>query len=94
MAIVTIRHSVGDYAKWKAGYDQGKSMVKSRGGKRQTLYKNVDNPNELIVVTEVDSLENARKFVQSEDLKNAMQNAGVIGAPTITFLEEVEDATL
>lgn len=94
MALVTIRHSVADFSKWKTVYDEGKSMIKSNGGKRQTLYKNVDNPNELIVVTEVDNLDNARKLVQSDDLKNAMHNAGVIGAPTITFLEEVEDATL
>lgn len=94
MAIVTIRHNVADYQKWKTVYDEGKSMIKSNGGKRQTLYKNVDNPNELIVVTEVESLDSARKLVQSDDLKNAMHNAGVVGAPTITFLEQVEDTSL
>lgn len=94
MAIVTIRHSVEDFSKWKTGYDEGKSMIKSKGGKRQILYKNVDNPNELIVVTEVDSLDNARNIVQSDELKTAMHNAGVVGAPIITFLDEVEDATL
>ncbi len=94
MAIVTVRHSVNDYPKWKTVYDEGKSMVKSMGGKRQTLYKNAEKPNELIIVTEVDSIENAKKLVQSEELRNAMQKGGVVGSPVITFLDEVEDSAL
>lgn len=94
MAIALVRHSVSDYAKWKTVYDHEKPMVKSKGGKRQILYRNSDSPNELLIITELGDISQAKSLVQSVELKQAMQNGGVIGAPSVTFLEEVEDSTL
>jgi len=37
----------------------------------------------------IDDLEKARKYTESESLKEAMQRAGVIGHPTIYFVDEV-----
>ena len=34
------------------------------------------------------ALENAQKFAQSDIIKEAMKNAGVVGMPEIYFLEE------
>jgi hypothetical protein len=39
---------------------------------------------------EWDSLENARRFADAEDLREAMQRAGVTDEPDVYFLEEVE----
>jgi hypothetical protein len=36
-------------------------------------------------------LEKAQQFTQSEGLREAMQRAGVITRPEITFLEEIEE---
>lgn len=94
MATVMVRHKVNDYAKWKSVYDEGKKMVKGKGGKRQRLFKNSANPNELVILTEVDSMDNARGFAQSEDLKQFMQRGGVADEPTVYFLEEVEDVPI
>jgi hypothetical protein len=33
-------------------------------------------------------MENAKKFVQSPELKTAMEKAGVVGQPNVTFLNE------
>ena len=52
--------------------------------------RNADNPNEIVVIFEWDSLENARRFAQSEDLKKTMQRAGVIDKPDVYLLEEIE----
>jgi hypothetical protein len=40
---------------------------------------------------EWDSIENAQKFVRSDETKEAMQNAGVVGMPAIYFVEEVAE---
>jgi len=37
-----------------------------------------------------ESLEKARKFAQSEDLKKTMQRAGIIDKPDVYLLEEIE----
>ena len=52
------------------------------------LYLSVDDPRDLTIVMDWDSLERARKFVASQDLKQAMQTAGVVGEPEIRFLED------
>lgn len=43
-----------------------------------------------MILFEWDSLEKARKFAQSEDLRKTMQRAGVIDKPDLYFLDEVE----
>lgn len=94
MATVLVRHKVGDYGKWKSVYDEGKTLVKSSGGKRQRLFKNSQNDRELVILTEFDDLEKAHKFAHSDELKQTMSKAGVAEEPTVYFLEELEDQTL
>jgi len=47
--------------------------------------ENVGSPKALDFTT----IEAAHAFVDSEELKSAMQNAGVVGAPTIWFINKV-----
>lgn len=94
MATVLVRHKVGDYAQWKTVYDEAKNMVKSKGCKKQRLLKNSADPNELVVLSEFDSMDQAKEFAGSDELKQAMQKAGVAGEPSVSFFEEVEDVTL
>jgi quinol monooxygenase YgiN len=56
----------------------------------EDLFRNADNPDEIVIFFEWDKIEKARKFAQSEDLKKAMERAGVIDKPDIYFLEEIE----
>jgi heme-degrading monooxygenase HmoA len=44
-----------------------------------------------MVIMEWDSLDRARQFAQSAELREAMQKAGVIGRPEVSFLNLVED---
>ena len=90
MPYMLIRHKVMDYAKWKPIYDQHATTRKAKGSKGAHLFRNTDNPNELVILIEWDNLSNARSFAQSEDLVKTMQKAGVSDKPDIYFLEEIE----
>jgi heme-degrading monooxygenase HmoA len=90
MPYLLIRHKVEDYAKWKPVYDQHGTTRKASGSQGSQLFRNANDPNELVILFEWDDLEKARRFVQSEDLRRAMQRAGVADQPDIYFLEEVE----
>lgn len=90
MPYILVRHKVQDYAKWKAVYDEHSTARKSGGSKGARLFRSPDNPNEVVVLLEWDNLEKARKFVQSDDLRQAMQRAGVADRPDVYFLEEVQ----
>lgn len=90
MAYVLVRHKVADYEKWKSVFDEHATMRKASGSKGGRLFRNANDPNETVILLEWDGLERARQFVQSPDLKEAMERAGVADQPTIVFLEEVE----
>lgn len=90
MTYLLVRHKDKDYTKWKTVFDEHNATRKASGSRGGRLFRNADNPNEIVVIFEWDSLENARRFAQSEDLKKTMQRAGVIDKPDVYLLEEIE----
>ena len=90
MTTLLIRHKVEDFAKWKAVYDDVVSLRKESGNTGARLLRGADNPNEIILLNEFPDIGKARQFAQSEDLKQAMQKAGVSDHPDMYFLDEVE----
>lgn len=90
MPYMLVRHKVKDYVKWKPIYDGHATTRKASGSKGAHLFRNSDNPNEMIILFEWDDLGNAQKFAQSEDLIKTMQKAGVSDKPDIYFLDEIE----
>ena len=88
MANIFIHFKVEDYNKWKPVFESYGSFRSEYGSKGGKIYRNADNPNEIFILFEWDSIENARKFAQSDKLKEAMQKAGVMGKPEMNFLGE------
>lgn len=88
MAHVLVRHKVEDFDKWKTQFDEHTSVREENGSKGSHVFRNADNPNEVIVLLEWDNLDNARQFANSDELKEAMQKAGVTDQPDIYFLDE------
>lgn len=91
MPYVIMRTKVEDYARWKPIFDEDSGNRKAGGSQGGQLFRNTQNPNEVIIIFEWDSLENARQFSHSPALMRKMQESGVIGQPDIFFLEKVED---
>jgi heme-degrading monooxygenase HmoA len=90
MPYVLVRHKVEDYAKWKPMFDDHGATRKASGFRGHHLFRDADDPSELVILFEVDDMEKARQFCQSEDLRQAMQRAGVSDQPDIYLLDEVE----
>lgn len=94
MSYVMVRHKVGDYAKWKTIFDGDFDWIGQSGCQRFGLYKASSDSNDLVVFLEWDSLENARRFFESDKLKQRMSQGGVTGAPEIVFLDQLEKKML
>ena len=92
MAYLMFRGKVKDYEKWRPVFDELAPIRKEYGAKGGWIFRNADNPNELVILTEYESVEKARKYTRSEDVKRAFERGGVIGTPesSFIFLEEVE----
>ena len=90
MPSLVIRHKVQNYKNWKVVFDNHATARKGQGCKGGKLYRSSQDPSEVVIVFEWDDLRKAKAFTQSEDLRETMTKAGVIGAPEFSFLEESE----
>ena len=88
MAYMLVRHSVKDYEAWKSVFDSVSDLRQRYGEKSYQILRQENGSNDLVALFEWDSLDNARKYAASPELKAAMQQAGVTGKPDILFLEE------
>jgi quinol monooxygenase YgiN len=88
MASMLVQHRVKDFAAWKKTYDLAKDMRTSNGELSDHIYRDADDPNKLTLLFKWNSVENAKKYAHSPELKAAMEKAGVDGAPSIFFLNE------
>jgi heme-degrading monooxygenase HmoA len=90
MPYLLVRHKVADYARWKPIFDEHGAARKASGSKGGLLLRNAEDPNEIILLFEWDDLEQARRFAQSDDLRQAMERAGVADRPNLYFLDAAE----
>ena len=90
MAYVIIRHKVKDFTTWKTQFDEHGTARAKAGCKGGKLFRAASDPNDLVILCEWDSVDNARKFTQGEDIRAVMNRAGVIGTPEIHFLDRAE----
>ena len=89
MASMLIQHQVKDYAAWKKVFDSAIEMRTSNGEISAQVYRDASDPNKVTTINKWNSLANAQKFAHSPELKAAMEKAGVVGAPNVSFLNEV-----
>lgn len=85
MVRMFVRHSVNDFAAWKAAYDGFDEERKSMGVTGQAVFQAVGDPNNVTAWHDFDSIEAAKAFAESPRLREVMQSAGVAGPPSIWF---------
>ena len=88
MMHILIRHKVADFAKWKQVYDAHASARQKAGLKEEHLLQGADDPNEVILLFSAEDLDKAKAFTASDDLRQAMQKAGVSDRPDVYFLKD------
>lgn len=89
MVQLIIRHKVKDYAKWKPLFDEHGAKRKAAGSNGGRLFRSEKDPNEVVILFEWEDIGKAHKFTESEDLRQTMKRAGVVGKPELYFLEDI-----
>jgi hypothetical protein len=85
MTTLFVRHQVADYSKWRQVYDGIAPTQQAMGVQDQAVYRAIDNPNDITVRHEFATLQAAQAWAGSPELRSAMHDAGVEGAPTVWF---------
>ncbi len=91
--VLVQKHKVRDYAEWKSHFDSDSGKRKNGGERAYQIFHTTDDPDNLVILFEWDTLEDFTKYVQSREFREAMQESGVLGQPDIQFLEETEKGT-
>ncbi|MBI3646497.1 MAG: hypothetical protein HY233_11100 [Acidobacteriales bacterium] len=89
MINVLVRHEVADYPAWKSVFESALDWRHKNGERSCRIFHNAGNINDLTLLFEWESLEAARAFMGSEELKARMAKAGVKGPPRVEFITEM-----
>jgi hypothetical protein len=87
MALMVVHHKVRDYATWRPAYDAHEPSRVGAGITNGRVYRNAEDPNDLVILLDVADAAQARAWTLGEDLRTAMEKAGVVGAPAVYFLD-------
>jgi quinol monooxygenase YgiN len=91
--LITVQHTVKDFAAFKVVYDSHDSMRQASGVTNFVMGRGLDNPNLVIVMNKISDTQKAKDFAASPDLKTAMDSAGVTDAPLISFVNVFRNDT-
>jgi heme-degrading monooxygenase HmoA len=88
--IVIVQHKVRDYDAWKSVFDEHQAVRTRHGATGHELYRGLEDPNEVTIVNQFPSKEQAEAFAADPSLKEAMERGGVVSEPRITWAQETE----
>ena len=89
MAAYTIAtHPVRDFDAWKAIFDQFEPIRKEAGERSAVVLRHADDPNMVTIINTWDSIEAPQAFLNREELKAGMAEAGVTAPSTMIFANE------
>jgi hypothetical protein len=83
-----VKHRVANFEQWKQAFDSNQSVRNEHGWIGSTVHRDAVDPNVVVVINRVKTLEGAKRYGGSDALRSAMAKAGVQGVPEIQFLED------
>jgi hypothetical protein len=91
--MLIVMHKVANYSKWKPSYDGHDTARLSAGIHNYVIGRGAQDSNMIMVALKVDDTAKAKAFGKDPSLKKAMQQGGVVGAPTISLVTMVYQDT-
>ncbi|MCB0121889.1 MAG: hypothetical protein KDE58_06570 [Caldilineaceae bacterium] len=91
MVTMFIKSKVRDYDLWKPFYDGFAPKRKEKGVTGAAVYRDPNDPTVLTVTHQSADLAAAQAFAGWDELRSAMMESGVEGAPEIWFTEDMEE---
>ena len=88
---LTVQHRVRDYDAWKPYFDEHGGVRAAHGCTRERVLRSLDDPAAITIEMQFPSAEHARGFLADPSLKEVMSEAGVIGEPVASLLDEVSE---
>ena len=88
MPYMMARATVEDYATFRETFDGALEMRKSAGALGSKVYQSADDPNEVIIAIEFPTVDAAKAFQGSQELRETRQRAGLKEPPRMLVVNE------
>jgi quinol monooxygenase YgiN len=89
MIQVLVHHQVADYNNWRSVFDAALDFRHNGGECSCRIFRKAGNPNDLTLLFEWENIDRAKHYMTSDELREKMRQAGVIGVPEIQYLAEM-----
>jgi len=83
-----VRHTVANYDTWRQHFDAFQKTDAASVIRSGKVFQSTEDSNDVTVIHEFDSVADAQAVLKSGELRDAMEAAGVQGAPQIWITEE------
>jgi heme-degrading monooxygenase HmoA len=88
VTVCFVLHRVADYDAWRRAYDRVPDVQRERGVTGQAVYRAEGDPNNVLVMQEFRSSQEAHSFVENPQFREVMQYAGVdVGSLRLEFYD-------
>ena len=87
MPTLFLTHKVKSYDLWRPFYDRHLPKRAEAGLREIGVFRDSNDPNELLIAWTVSDLNQAKEFMKSPDLESKMKEAGVVSEPKIWFAD-------
>jgi quinol monooxygenase YgiN len=94
MAHLLIHQRIEEFGRWKEVFDRLARARAAASCRSTALFRNRDDPHEVVVLFEFDDLARAREHMAGPELRAAWQEAGVTDPGTRTVLDAVQYDTV
>lgn len=84
-----VRHEVEDYDEWEDQFESEVDDRSRKGSEGAEVFVTTEDPNELVVLTEWDSIEDAESYAQESVDPEKIEEAGITGEIEVVELEEI-----
>ena len=91
MATMIVKHRVANFEAWKQAFDAMTETRRQHGWISHLVLRDASDPNIVTIVNRTKTLDDAKRYGASPELRTAMQGAGLQGPPEITFAEDEAD---
>jgi hypothetical protein len=78
MATIFRRVRVADYARFREVYDAGTPAREAGGMRDEQMFRNPNDPNDILIMSTVVDVERARAYGQSDEVHDRQRAAGLL----------------
>jgi quinol monooxygenase YgiN len=89
MAYMLVRHKVGNYSNWRSAFDASLDARHRAGEQSCRMFRDAEEEGVVTLLHEWDSIDHARRYVQSPELQQMLKSAGVVDKPEVRYLAEM-----